>query len=233
MSAQHQPSAALNTALNAALSDAREQWRSNPRLRYGVYMIIAIMWGYGILVLRDTVTAKREAWIAAEARIARARSLANSGDWVNRASEVKAAMGDFGSLLWKEGSLGLAQAAVQESVNRTLASAGLTARQIKVTVSDAPLAAEMNEIVPIRARVVVDFRPPLVNAWLAALARDVSEKRPAIVIESLSIRGAPAPVADIELVAYALRPEAVGVVGIIGGTNAPSNTANKANGGSK
>ncbi len=213
--------------LTAALTDAREQWRGNPRLRYGVYVIAAIMCIYGILVLRDAVTAKREAWAATEARIARARALANSGDWVNRASEVKAAMSEFESLLWKEGSLGLAQAAVQESVTRTLTSAGLTARQVKVTVSDAPLSAEMPEIVPIRARVLIDFRPLAVNAWLAAMARDVSEKRPAMVIESLTIRGAPAPVADIELVAYALRPEAIPITNNIksAGNTATGNTS--------
>lgn len=201
MSAQSQISAAVN--------DAREQWRANPRLRYGVYIIAAIMWLYCILGLRDSVTAKREAWASAEARIARARVLANSGDWVSRANDVKSAMTDYESLIWKEGSLGLAQAAVQESLNRTLASAGLIARQVKVTVGDAPLSAEMAEIVPIRARVLVDFRPAAVNTWLTTIARDVSDKKPAIMIESLSIRGAPAPFAEIEMVAYALRPESV------------------------
>ena len=201
MSAQNQISAAVN--------DAREQWRANSRLRYGVYVIVGVMWLYCILGLRDSVTAKREAWTSAEARIARARVLANSGDWVSRANDVKSAMTDYESLIWKEGSLGLAQAAIQESLNRTLASAGLIVRQIKVAVGDAPLAAEMAEIVPIRARVLVDFRPAAVNSWLAGIARDVSDKKPAIMIESLTIRGAPTPFAEIEMVAYALRPEAV------------------------
>ena len=194
--------------INAALTDTREQWRSNERLRFGVYIIIAIIWLYGILVLRDSVAAKREGWLAAETRIVRSRAIANSGDWANRASEVKAATSDFETLLWKEGSLGLAQAAVQESINRALAGGGLIVRQAKVSVSDSPLAADMPEIVPIRARVLVDFRPAAVNVWLASMARDVGEKKPAIMVESMSIRGAPAPVADFELVAYALRPGA-------------------------
>lgn len=195
--------------VSVALNDSREQWRSNPRLRYGVFIIIGILWFYLILVLRDSVVAKRDAWIAAEARIARARVLANSGDWVNRASDVKGVMTEYENLLWKEGSLGVAQAAVQESVNRALAAAGLTARSVRVAVSDAPLSPEMTEIVPIRARVSVDFRPTAVNNWFAAMAKDVSEKKPALVVESLSIRGAPTPVAEVEIIAYALRPEAI------------------------
>ena len=71
--------------LSAALMDSREQWRTNARLRFGVYAIIAIIWFYGILVLRDAVTAKREAWLVAESRIARSKVLASSGDWASRA----------------------------------------------------------------------------------------------------------------------------------------------------
>ncbi len=214
--------------LGAAFSDSREQWRSNPRLRYGVYAIFAIMWFYGSLVLRDAVTIKREAWLAAESRIARAKVVANSGDWASRAGDVKAALNDFESLLWKEGSLGLAQAAVQESINRSLTAGGLIGRQVKVTVSDTPLSPDMPEVVAIRARVLVDFRPTAVNAWLAAMARDVSEKKPAMIVESLSVRGAPSPTADIELVAYALKPESTAPANSSGGTTSgPGSGASK------
>lgn len=218
----------IQSQLGAALSDSREQWRNNARLRYGVYAIFAIMWFYGILVLRDAVSVKREAWLAAESRIGRSKVLASSGDWASRADEAKAALNDFESLLWKEGSLGLAQAAVQESINRSLAAGGLISRQVKVVVSDTPLSPDMPEVVAIRARVLVDFRPAAVNAWLAAMARDVSEKKPAMVVESLSVRGAPSPTADFELVAYALKPESTAPANSNGGAaNGPSSGASK------
>jgi hypothetical protein len=199
---------------NAKRGELLSEWAGNARLRYGVYAMLAIIWLGGILALRDLAVAKRQAWQDVESRIVRAKRLAASGDWASRSTEAKAALADFQSVLWKEGSVGFAQAAIQEKINRSLASAGLPARRVSVAASDTPISAELADIVPMRARVSTDFREQALYTWLGGLRADVDAKRPALMVESLIIRGSPSPVVDVELVGYLLKgadnPDAAG-----------------------
>ncbi|MBL8510899.1 MAG: hypothetical protein JNM52_04565, partial [Betaproteobacteria bacterium] len=94
---------------SAASAATVTEWQQNPRLRYAVYALLAILWLYGVLVLKDVVTQKRQTWQATERRATQARQLAGSGDWAARANEIKASLADAESLLWKEGSLGLSR----------------------------------------------------------------------------------------------------------------------------
>ncbi len=191
-----------------SLASVKEEFRTSRILRYGVFAMAGVLWLYGVLVLRDAVVAKREAWLSTEAKIVRARAVAASGDWTARGAEVKAALADYEMLLWKDGSVGLSQAAAQETASRTLASAGLTVRSIRATVSDAALSNDLPDVLPIRIQASFDFRQPAVYNWLAAMARDRAAKKPAIAVESLTVRGTTSPVVDVVLVAYTVKPGA-------------------------
>lgn len=189
------------------------EWQQSQRLRIGVLVVVAIFWLYGILVLRDTVGLEREAWQATEAQNTRARLTATSADWVTRSQDVVAAISEHEKLLWRDGSLGLSQAGFQEQIAQSFASANIVIRSpIRVaTVTDAPVSAELADIVPLRARVQVEFRPTTFYPWLAIITKARAEKRAALVIDSLTIRagsvGQPST-ADIELVGYALKTSA-------------------------
>lgn len=194
--------------LQAMFADAREQFQQSRVLRLGVFALAFIVWLYCILVLREAAIAKRDAWFAVESRIVRAKALAASGDWAARSLEAKSALTDYETLLWKDGSIGLSQAAAQENASRSLAAAGLAVRQIRASGVDSPASAELPDILPIRIQVNFDFRQPAFQNWLAAITRERTEKRPAFVIDSLTVRGAPVPVVDAVLVAYAVKPGA-------------------------
>ncbi len=188
------------------LADAREQFQHSRTLRLAVFALVFIVWLYGILVLRDAAAARRDAWLAVESRIVRAKALAASGDWAARSLEAKSALADYETLLWKDGSIGLSQAAAQENASRSLAAAGLSVRQIRAASADSAVSADLPDILPIRVNVNFDFRQPAFQNWLAAMARERAEKRPAFVIDSLTVRGTPVPVVDAVLVAYAVKP---------------------------
>jgi hypothetical protein len=192
----------------------QDEWQQSQRLRIGVMVVVAIFWLYGILVLRDTVGLEREAWQAAEAQNTRARLTATSADWVTRSQDVVAAISEHEQLLWRDGSLGLSQAGFQEQIAQSFSSANIAVRSpIRVAaVADSPVSAELADIVPLRARVQIEFRPTTFYPWLAIVAKARAEKRAALVIDSLTIRagtvGQPSN-ADIEFVGYALKTSAV------------------------
>ena len=193
----------------AQIHQIRQEWRDNRRLRYGVYLVVGIIWLYGILLLKDRVALTREAWQTAEARNIRARATATSADWLTRARDVAASIGEHELLLWREGSIGLSQAAFQENVTQSFARADIVTRSARVAAAtDAPVSVELADLVTLRARAQVEFRPASFYPWLASLAKSREEKRATMVIESLTIRSGsfsqPA-IADIELVGYAMK----------------------------
>jgi hypothetical protein len=63
----------------------------------------------------------------------------------------------------------------------------------------------LSDVVIVRAHVTFDLRQAAMNSWLAGLSREVSGKRPALFVDTLSIRGAPVPTVDVELIALALK----------------------------
>ncbi len=198
----------------SALTKMQDEWQQNQRLRIGVSIVLAIFWLYGILVLRDAVGQEREAWQTVEMQNTRARLTATSADWVTRSQDVVSAISEHEQLLWRDGSLGLSQAGFQEQIAQSFSSATIIVRSpIRVaTVTDVPVSAELADIVPLRARAQVEFRPTTFYPWLAIVAKARAEKRAAFVVDSLTIRagsvGQPST-ADIELVGYALKTSAI------------------------
>ena len=195
---------------NTVMPKLLGEWNTNARLRWGTYVLLAIFWLYAILILRDAVGAAQSNWDAMEARNARARSTAAEADWPIRAQEIKSALTDLEALLWRDGSIGLSQAAFEERIAQSLAASGITVRSLRASaVADGAATSAQLGLIPLRARVQVDFRPASIYPWMATLSRSKSEKSPTLVIEALTIRpanfGQPAT-ADIEIVGYALKP---------------------------
>jgi hypothetical protein len=201
-----------NTPNASALTNAANELRTNARLRFGVYAIVASLWIYGLLVLHDHVKREKTAWQGTEEQIVRIKNAAANVDWTTRAQDVKASLADYERLLWRDGSVSVSQAALQENLARTFAAAGVQVRATQIAAVDAnapqssdPTLASIADLAPIRIRAQVDFRPQSFYAWLLTLNRDRIEKRPTVIIESLTIRSGATPVADIEFLGYAMR----------------------------
>jgi hypothetical protein len=197
-----------STNAGGAFDNARQELRTNARLRIGLYLILAVFWLYGLLVLRDQIARDRETWQSVESRIARAKSTAATADWTSRAQDVKSSLAEYERLIWREGSVGISQATLQEWLQRSFAASGVIVRATQVSAQDAAMvvgaagtadtsaanpANPIGDLVAIRVRAQVEFRPQSFYAWLLSLNRDRVEKRPTVAIESLTIRaGQPA-----------------------------------------
>lgn len=193
-------------AIQRSWQNARDEWAASLRLRIGIWLVLAIVWFYGLLLLNNAITASKAAWQSAETKLMRVQSVSNSGDWPSRALEMRAALAEFEGLLWRESSVGVAQAAIQEHLARSLANAGLNSRQVRVSVAEPLPSPDTADLLVLRAQVSVDFRAEAFNNWLGGLARDIAQRKPALVVESVSIRSAPAPLAELELAAYLVNP---------------------------
>ncbi len=185
------------------------EWNVNRRFRVGIYLLLGILWLYAILVLKDVVVAEHANWEAMESKNLRSKSTAAAADWPIRAQEIKSALTDLEALLWRDGSVGLSQAAFEERLTQSFASANIVVRSIRTSaVTEAAAAPTQLGLIQLRARVQVDFRPATFYLWLATVARSKSAKSPSLLVESLTIRsgsfGQPAT-ADLDLVGYAVK----------------------------
>ncbi len=185
------------------------EWNVNRRLRVGIYLLIGILWLYAILVLKDFVVAEHASWEAMESKNLRSKATAAAADWPTRAQEIKAALTDLEALLWRDGSVGLSQAAFEERITQSFASASIVVRSIRASaIADTGATPALPDLIQLRARIQADFRPTTFYPWLASMARSKSEKSPSLLVESLTIRsgsfGQPAT-ADLELVGYAVK----------------------------
>jgi len=191
-----------------AFRDAGSQLRANPRLRWGVWAILGILWFYGVLVLRDEVPKRAEAYNAVARKIARTQAVATQTTWGARREAAVAAQAQLENRLWQAPTLGLAQATfndwLRDASNQTkLSRPNLT---IAAQEDDTKGAEGMPKLWKVTARMGFDFTPQSLYALLAR----IGGYDKAIQVESLTVRGSPTPRAELQLVAYFRTPAAAG-----------------------
>ncbi|WP_374602800.1 hypothetical protein [Arenimonas sp.] len=89
------------------------EWRGNPRLRLGAWLILGIVLLYGYLVLVDTRAAWRASLAQEVERVAKVRSLVGQEIWLERAETAAAARRALEQEIPAARTPGLAQAAAQ------------------------------------------------------------------------------------------------------------------------
>lgn len=187
-------------APKASFQSAAAHLRDNPRLRWGAWIIIAILWFYGVLELRDVAAAKRESLQATSKQLARMQALGAERDWPSRRAAAQALRRELEGRLWQAGTVGLAQAAFQDWLTQTAQKSGL-ARPVIAVAAQEETAGGRVQLWKATAQMRFDFEPTSFYRFTAQLA---SEQRGAFV-ESLAIRGTPAR-AEVVVVAFFQRP---------------------------
>ena len=182
------------------------QLRENPRLRWGLWSIAAILWLYGILLMRDAL---QENTVQYESALKRAVALQAKGGekaWLERAEQARLLRVELDGRLWRAATPGLAQAAFQDWLNQSLLQAAIARPAITLAESgggekeagDAAAAGMPEGIWPVKAKLEFDFDPKT----FLALTRRLAENPQKVAVESLSIRLEPSPRAEATLVAY-------------------------------
>lgn len=100
-------------ALAPALANARRELAANPRLRYGVLAIAAILVLYLFLVLQDWQSSLAERHATRSGYLAKMQALAGQEVWIQRAAAVARTRAALEAEIPEMATLGLAQASAQ------------------------------------------------------------------------------------------------------------------------
>lgn len=201
------------------LDNFLNQLRGNPRLRWGVLLIIGIFWLYGVLVLRDELHEQTQQQRSVVQSIARLRAQLAQTEWTARLTPAKVLAVQLEGKLWQAPTSGLAQAAFQDWLNATLLKSGITTPQISVTVVDdaltgpntssAAAASSPNpdlgaapntptDLWKIKAKLNFELTTVIPSDVMARI--ESHDKQ--IVVGALNIRKEPSPRLDMELFAF-------------------------------
>jgi len=184
--------------------------KANPRLRWGVWGIVGVLWFYGVLELRDEVQRQSDTYHSISKKISRTQETALRTEWPNRLVETQSLQLDLESRLWRESTIGLAQASFHDWLNLSAQQANLTKVQLTVAAQDGESFdgkdksgnENTSSLWKVSAKLSFDFSPQSFYPFMARIA--AHDKK--VAIESLVIRGTPSPKAELILAAYFLKP---------------------------
>jgi len=191
------------------LNNILSQLRDNPRLRWGIALIVGIVWLYALLLLRDDLQEQNLQYRTAGQVVGQLRVKLATPEWKARAVSARVLAVQLEGRLWQAPTSGLAQAGFQDWLNAALLEAGANRSQVTVTVLDeaigsAPDQAEASDsttpadLWKIRAKLGFDYTAPSLLAFLNAVENN--DKR--IMLGTLSVRKEPVPHVEMELYGY-------------------------------
>lgn len=189
--------------------DFLNELRNNPKLRWGVALIIGIAWLYGILLLRDTLQEQEQQYRAAAQSIPRLRAQLAQPEWEARVIPAKSMALQLEGQLWQAPTPGLGQAALKDWLTGATTQAGIIRPQIDVTVLDEAAvnatgqqeetgATSPPNLLKVTAKLGFDFSAPA----LLNLLNQIESHDKKIIVAALNARKEPAPRIEIELHAY-------------------------------
>lgn len=193
------------------------------RLRWGLALIVAVLWLYGALLLRDERDERIRAFRTASVQLARLQQAAQQAEWPQRLDEAKVAVAQLESGLWRGDSLGLSRAALQDWLAQQLKQANVSRPLISLAAQeedaagsasaggagpaalagDAAAAELANGVWRVRAKLNFDFAPEGLQVLLAKLAAPSSR----VVVESVRVVREPIGRVEMVVVAYFQKPQ--------------------------
>jgi hypothetical protein len=170
-----------------------DELRTNPRLRAGLAVVLAILVAYGLLEWRDRQDAGRAEYVRLLTQVARQSQPQQPAVWAQRASEAGDALQRARGELWRNASTGLAQAQVQDWLNGLLRQVAAKSAAVRVSEPElgpetqaltARLPADLQIVKPLRARVEFNSDPAALLTLLAAL-NDAPHR---VVVDGLTVK---------------------------------------------
>lgn len=123
------------SALTAVLGQARAELAGNLRLRYGVWLVVAILLVYVALAQNDRAQAAFASYVAEANRLSRTAALLEREDWPQLLAAERETHGRLAALTWQAESEGIAQAELQNEVRRMVETARLNNVLVRTGVS--------------------------------------------------------------------------------------------------
>ena len=191
------------------LDNVLNELRNNPRLRWGMWLIVGIFWLYAVILLSETLQEQQERYRTTAQAVSRLRAQLAQPEWVSRAESAKTMAVQLEGRLWQAPTSGLAQAAFQDWLNAALAKAGAVHPVITVTVIDEIDTAQINpaqdtgtttppDLWKITAKLGFGFDAATLLDFLDQIENNDRE----IVVNSITVRKEPSGHVEMELNAY-------------------------------
>lgn len=185
------------------------------RLRLGLALIVAVLWLYGALLLRDARDERTRAFRTASVQLARLEQAAQQAEWPQRLEEAKILQAALESGLWRGDSLGLSRAALQDWLAQQMKQAQVPRPLITLAaqeddapgaagaVPDAAAADLAAGLWKVKAKLNFDFTAESLPLLLARLAAP----SPRVTVESLRVVREPVARVEMVVVAYFQKPQ--------------------------
>lgn len=197
------------------LENLFSQLRDNPRLRWGLILILGIFWLYVVLLMRESLQEESQRHDAAVQAIERISAQLAQPEWIKRVTPAKVMAVQLEGMLWQAPTSGLAQAAFQDWLNVALAQLGATRPQVTVTVveervagatdqSQDSTAATPTDLWEIKAKLNFEFNPAAVMSFLDHIENNPRQ----IVVETFKVSKEPVPHVEMELYAHFQKQDA-------------------------
>lgn len=183
----------------------RAQLQGNARLRLGAWLILGIVWIYGLLVVGDVVTAQAQRAAALVEEVERLRTPTGANPWPARIDEARQHLAALHSMQWAEGGagdLGLAEAALQDWARGTALKAGVRVREMSLSRSAEAAKGPGAAPSPTAAAQAIKLRMNLEwsAAELTAFLAEIGRYERVVVVERLLLRPAtPGGTVEIDL----------------------------------
>ena len=155
-------------ALRRALRPAAVEFAGNARLRWGVWLILATLLVYCILVQSERLAAARDDYAGESERLARAEALLRQRDWSDRLAAEREAHQQVRSTFWQAETEGLAQAKHQAALTAVIEDLDLRKPRMRSGTSQ-PLP-NLPEVWRVQTRLDAAYRPGVELRLLHALA---------------------------------------------------------------
>lgn len=202
-------------ALTESFSPLIVAVNDNPRLRIGLWLIVGIAWIFCLSLLREETQRAANEFQSLAKKIGRIQVQSSQNEWTARVEPTQTLQLELESRLWREATIGLAQATFQDWLNQVVQQSSLT-RAVVIVAAQDENTPEKNtsvkaESVPIldiwkvSAKVGFEFTPKSMYAFMGRIEGHSKQ----IVVESIVVRSSISPRVETVLVAYFQKPAGV------------------------
>ena len=159
-----------------------QELKKNTRLRIGLWLILAIVAFYSLLLLNDYKLDLQGQYQAKVAHLARLQDVTSQAEWIERAELAKSAKIILEEKLWIAASKGLAQADFQAWLGGQVNAAKIKEPQIQV--EEAKDAPQQTNIWLVNAKLDGIFEPEAIDR----LFLNFAQHQKWIVVDSFEVR---------------------------------------------
>ncbi len=148
---------------NALLSELKQ----NTRLRVGVWLILAILASYGLMLLDERRQSLVEEYASKQTHLARLQGVVSQTQWSERMRQINQMKIFFEEKFWRANTKGLAEADVQSWLDLRTKHAKLENPRVKV--ENAVEMPKLTGLWMVSAEVMADFSPATFQQFLYIL----------------------------------------------------------------